>query len=82
MKISELQSKDVVNVADGKRLGTVGDLEIHPRTGKIEALIVPGEGKILGFKREAETIIQWGQIVKIGADVILVRKQELLQEEA
>ena len=28
LKISEFQLKDVVNVADGKKLGNVGDIDI------------------------------------------------------
>ncbi len=29
VKISEFQIKDVVNVADGKKLGNIGDIEIN-----------------------------------------------------
>jgi YlmC/YmxH family sporulation protein len=49
VKISEFQIKDVVNVSDGKKLGNIGDIEINLSTGKIEAVIVTGNGKVLGF---------------------------------
>lgn len=74
VKISELQQKDVVNVANGKRLGNIGDIDINVTTGQIEAIIIIGAGKVLGlFGRTDEMIIPWCDIVKVGADVILVR---------
>lgn len=74
VKISEFQIKEVVNVADGKRLGNIGDIEINLNTGKIEAVVVGGSGKVLGFfGREEDIIIPWKNILKIGQDVILVR---------
>ncbi|WP_027408213.1 YlmC/YmxH family sporulation protein [Anoxybacteroides tepidamans] len=77
IKISEFQAKDVVNVANGKKLGNIGDIDINLQTGQIESLIILGAGKVLGlFGREEETVIPWRNIVKIGADVILVRFNE------
>lgn len=74
VKISELQQKDVVNVANGKRLGNIGDIDINLTTGQIEAIIIIGAGKVLGlFGRTDEIIIPWRDIVKVGADIILVR---------
>ncbi|WP_108669774.1 YlmC/YmxH family sporulation protein [Peribacillus acanthi] len=73
VRISEFQVKDIVNIGDGKRLGTIVDLDIDPTTGKIEAIIVSGSGKLLGlFSREEDIIIPWNKIKKIGADVVLV----------
>ncbi|MDR7076368.1 YlmC/YmxH family sporulation protein [Neobacillus niacini] len=78
MKISEFQIKDVVNVSDGKKLGNIGDIEINLTTGKIEAVIVTGNGKVLGFfGREEDIVIPWKNIIKIGQDVILVRFKAL-----
>jgi YlmC/YmxH family sporulation protein len=77
VKISEFQSKDVVNVANGKKLGNIGDIDINLQTGHIESIIILRTGKILGlFGREEETIIPWSNIVKVGTDVILVRLNE------
>ncbi|WP_044893845.1 YlmC/YmxH family sporulation protein [Bacillus alveayuensis] len=77
IKISEFQSKDVVNVANGKKLGNIGDIDINLQTGYIEAVIILRTGKIFGlFGKEEETIIPWSNIVKVGADVILVRFNE------
>lgn len=69
--------KDVVNVANGKKLGNIGDIDINVQTGKINAVIIGGSGKVLGFfGREEDIIIPWKNILKIGEDVILVRHQE------
>ncbi|RFU63359.1 YlmC/YmxH family sporulation protein [Peribacillus glennii] len=73
VKISEFQVKDIVNIADGKKLGNLSDLDINIATGAIEAIIVSGGGKLMGFfGREEDIIIPWRKIRKIGADVILV----------
>jgi YlmC/YmxH family sporulation protein len=80
VKISEFQSKDVVNVSDGKRLGNVGDIDIDLATGKIEAIIIAGSGKVFSFlSKDPEIVIPWRNIVKIGEDVILVRLQHEIE---
>ena len=85
IKISDFQIKDVVNISDGKKLGNIGDIEINVSTGKIEAVVVAGNGKVLGFfGREEDIVIPWKNIIKIGQDVILVRYkgvEELMSEE-
>ncbi|MCM3123391.1 YlmC/YmxH family sporulation protein [Mesobacillus sp. AQ2] len=85
VKVTEFQVKDVVNVSDGKRLGSIEDFEINLNTGKIEAVVIGSSGKVLGFfGKEEEVVIPWRNILKIGEDVILVRYKDsgeyLLQE--
>ncbi len=83
VKISEFQIKDVVNVSDGKRLGHIGDIEINLTTGKIEAVVISGNGRVLGFfGREEEIVIPWKNIIKIGQDVILVRYKGLEEKNS
>ncbi len=73
-RISEFQAKEVVNVENGKRLGHIGDLDVNMTTGKIEHLVIPGAGKMMGLLgRESDVVIPWRNIVRIGDDVILVR---------
>jgi YlmC/YmxH family sporulation protein len=80
MYISEFQTKDVVNVSDGKKLGNIWDFDINVTTGKIQAIIISGQGKVLGFfGRDEEIIIPWRNIVKIGEDVILVRMNRQIE---
>lgn len=77
MSLSELRAKDVVNTLDGKRLGKVMDIEFDPMNGRVEALVVPGEWKVGQFLRgeKCGIVIPWGQICKIGENVILVELQ-------
>ena len=73
MKTSDLRAKEVVNTIDGKRLGHIIDIEINVETGKLTAIVVPGNGRFFGFfGRNEEIVIPWDKINKIGLDVILV----------
>lgn len=73
LKVSELRVREVVNVLDGRRLGYIGDMDIELESGRIRALVVPGQSKVLGlFGKDTEIYIPWDRVVKIGADVILV----------
>lgn len=77
MRLCELREKEVINLCDGKRLGCVVDVDIDPGCGKIEAIIVPGPGKIHGFfGLDCEYVIPFACIKKIGPDIILVEIKE------
>ncbi|WP_110112911.1 YlmC/YmxH family sporulation protein [Bacillus sp. CGMCC 1.16541] len=81
IRISDFQTKDVVNVADGKKLGNIGDIDIDLNTGKIEAVIINSSRMLGFFGKEDDVVIPWTNIVKIGADVILVRYKETYEYE-
>lgn len=70
--ISELTNKEVINVSDGKRLGYAIDFEIDIFCGKITAIVLPGNCSAFGFKKNADIIIPWSKICRIGEDTILV----------
>lgn len=70
---SELRSREVVNISDGRRLGLINDFEIDMSTGQIKAVVVPGPSKLIRiFTRSEDFVIPWERIIKIGIDVILV----------
>lgn len=72
MKLSDLQAKMVVNVKDGKHLGTIVDAEVN-ETGQIIYFTVMVRHLFKRiFKNEVEVNVTIQQIVKIGTDVILV----------
>jgi YlmC/YmxH family sporulation protein len=74
MKISDFQTKDVINIVDGKKLGQISDIELDLRVGRIESIVVPSTGRFFGFfGGGADVVIPWRSIVKIGADVVLVK---------
>ncbi|GIP36400.1 YlmC/YmxH family sporulation protein [Paenibacillus sp. J2TS4] len=77
MKISDFQSKDVINIVDGKKLGVISDLELDLRQGRIESIVVPNSSKFFGlFGGGTDVVIPWRNIVKIGMDVVLVKLDE------
>ncbi|MGB9867271.1 MAG: YlmC/YmxH family sporulation protein [Bacillota bacterium] len=76
MRLSDLESRDVINVIDGRVLGNVADVEIDLGEGRVSAIIVPGPGRVMGlFGQKSEYRIPWGNIKKIGPDVILVEME-------
>ncbi len=72
VKTSDLRRLDVINIGDGRRLGSVYDLDLDVDTGEILALVLPGEGGLFGFGRQPDIEIPWDRVVRIGVDVILV----------
>ena len=65
------------NICDCKRLGFVADLQINICSGCVEALIYRGPGRICGFLGyDAEYIIPFECIRRIGEDIILVEIKE------
>lgn len=76
-RTSDLKQKEVINLTDGRRLGFVSDVEIDLDTGKIDAIIIPGSGRLFGLiGKDNEFIIPWEKINKIGEDIILVDLDE------
>lgn len=49
MRISSFQMKDVINVADGKKLGFISDIDIDVATGKIDCIFISQQNKMLPF---------------------------------
>lgn len=74
MNLSDLQSKEVIDISTGKRMGAIIDVIIST-DGTIHKLIL--ENKKIARKflsnKEEEKDIEWKQIIKIGDDIILVK---------
>lgn len=71
MRLSDLQDKDIVNIKDGKKIGSIIDVNIDEK-GTMKSLVVE-ESKFKLFNTKSETEVSWLQIEKIGEDVILVK---------
>lgn len=80
--LSELQQKEVVMMESGERLGYITDLEIDETNGIIKAIII-SERQATGslFQRSTERMIAWEQIVIIGADIILIQNEAVIDEK-
>ena len=73
MRLSELRSKEIINISTGQRLGFVCDAELLVPEGTVKALIVPGPCRFFGlFGREPDFLIPMDCISRIGEDIILV----------
>lgn len=74
VRLSELIGKDIVNIQNGSRLGTVADsdLVIEAETGEIESIILPSRAGLLNLWDRTNLTIPWSAVKKIGAEVIIV----------
>ena len=71
MRLSDLQTKEIINMSTGKRLGLIIDV-IVDNSGFIKSLILEEKrGRRITGREEYE--LDWKQIAKIGDDIILVR---------
>lgn len=73
MRISDLQNKSVININDGKDIGTIIDLEIDDNGKTINLFVEKHKFIISSITNSKEISIKWEQITKIGKDVILVK---------
>lgn len=71
MRLSELQTKEIINMTTGKRLGLIIDVIVEPN-GMIKSLILE-EKKSRRITAREEYELDWKQITKIGDDIILVQ---------
>lgn len=81
-RIAELRHKEVINRANGCRIGFVDDVEIDTCTSQIKSVIVFGRPKFMGFfGRFDDIIIPWRDIELIGEDTILVSSDVHTQQK-
>lgn len=73
LKLSDIRQKEIININNGERMGYIYDFELNLEKGYIEAIILSGNGKVLGiFGKSSDIIIPWNSIAKIGTDTILL----------
>lgn len=77
MRYSELQQKDVVNVNNGQKVGTIVDIIIN-NEGKIDSIVIEKSfwGKLyrtIGGKNS--TIVPYTNITSIGTDIVFINIQ-------
>ncbi|MBR3363008.1 MAG: YlmC/YmxH family sporulation protein [Bacilli bacterium] len=69
MMLSSLQNKDIINLVDGRKIGSIIDVNVN-ENGHIEEIAV--QKKRFLFFSSGIINIKWKQIDKIGKDVILI----------
>lgn len=74
MRLSELQSKKIIDTTTGTSIGNIVDLLIT-EDGKIEGFIIDQGKNFFSLNRESDVRVFWNQITKIGEDVILIKKE-------
>ena len=73
IKFTQLQCKEVICIADGRRLGFVTDVQVELPEGNVCAIVVPGPCRFMGLGgRREDYLIPWNCIKKIGPDIVLV----------
>lgn len=73
VKLTDLQSKEVICLSNGVRLGFICDVLVEVPEGKICAIVVPGPCRYLGvLGRQDDFVIPWDCIRRIGPDIVLV----------
>ena len=73
LNFTQLQSREVICIESGRRLGFVSDIRIEMPEGRICAIVVPGPCRYLGvLGRSEDYIIPWSAIRRIGPDILLV----------
>jgi len=75
VRLNELVGKEMVNIYDGMRMGTVGDSDmvIDEESGQIVSIILPNKGNAFNFWTDRQKlVIPWDAVKKIGREVIVV----------
>ncbi len=74
----DFREKDVINVSDGRRIGSVSEVEFNTCDGRLTAIVVPLGTGFFGMGCKDKVCIPWERIQCIGEDVILVDASGLL----
>lgn len=69
--LNGIKTLEVIDISSGSKVGYIADYVIDCINHKVKYLIIP-IGKQGWFSRNDFIEIEWGKIVKIGSDVVLV----------
>ena len=80
-RITDMHDKEVINICDGMRLGTVDDVEVDTCTAQLVSIVIFGRSKCLGLLgHEDDIVIGWKEIEVIGEHTILVNHTMPIRE--
>jgi YlmC/YmxH family sporulation protein len=75
MRLSSLTGKEVINLGDGARLGTIDECELtfDYKSGRIQTIVLPRRGNLFNFFSNSQAVtIPWQAIKRIGDEIIIV----------
>ena len=73
MNLSDLQSKEVIDISTGRKIGSIIDVLIDKRGNIVKLILEEKKSSRKLFSNGKEDIsINWNQIVKIGDDILLI----------
>ena len=73
LSFCELKCKEVINICDGKNMGTITDIIFDTCCGRLIGIVVPCNRNFFNiFKSNNDLFIPYNRICKIGKDIILV----------
>ena len=75
MRLSDLSGKEIINLADGGRLGVIDDCDLtfDGKTGKIDSIILPARsGLFHHFSDKKSSVIPWQAMKRVGDEVIII----------
>ena len=79
--VTDLQRKDVICRADGKRIGNICDVDVDTCTGQVVAIVIYGRGRCFGLLGHEDDIrIRWEDIEVIGDDTVIVSRRPSCRE--
>lgn len=76
MRLSDLQTKKVININDGKNIGNIIDVYVT-EDGNIDLFVIETNKSIFSLNKETDIKIKWKNITKIGEDVILIKTDNI-----
>lgn len=76
--INAMRTMEVIDVNTGGKIGFIKDIKIDCENQRILSILLPGE--IKGWFSKSEDIeIDWGNVVKVGVDVLLVNYNKAIE---
>ena len=64
MRLSDLQTKKIISITDGKNIGTIIDVNVL-ENGSIESFVIESSRNFFSLNKEIDTQILWKYIAKI-----------------
>lgn len=74
-RLTRLREKELINLRDGTRVGTVSDMELglDGRTGRVVCIVVPKSRRWWNlWRRSREVCVPWHKVRKISGELIII----------